>query len=395
MKVVGVTGTNGKTTTAWLVRDIFRNLGERAAYLGTLGFHTPDEQRELSNTTPNPVELYKLLAEARDKSVDVLAMEVSSHALAERRAEGVEYDAVVFTNLTQDHLDFHGSMEDYESAKSRLFIELPEQTEKTVIRCLNMDDPVGESWFEKLGATDYLTFSSADSSWDVYGGKVEVSIDRIGMDLYYSGGREFDQPLSVRAPLGGYFNVENLLAAITAALACGVPYNDLLMPLQNVRPVPGRFEPVQNSSGIGIIVDYAHTPDALAKVLDTARELTRGRLTCVFGCGGDRDRTKRPLMGAAASERADVCVLTSDNPRTEDPEAILRDVERGIRSGSDHVTIIDRREAVAHAIADAKPGDTVVIAGKGHENYQIIGRTKYPMDDRSLAREALEARCAR
>jgi UDP-N-acetylmuramoyl-L-alanyl-D-glutamate--2,6-diaminopimelate ligase len=398
MKVIGVTGTNGKTTTAWLIRDMLKALGLKAAYLGTLGFQLPDEERELNNTTPYAIELNELLAEARDKGVEAIAMEVSSHALAEKRVDGIEFDAAVFTNLTQDHLDFHGSMEEYEAAKLRLFTELPKQSTKKFVGGANGDDPVGHKWASSYGLFEYGAEREDEPWYGLVGTAHEVAVDHITMEIDTLG----QSSATFTAPLGGSYNVENLLSACAALLALRevtdfAPKSQTVLDLiaaaaSKVRPVPGRFEAVPNNDGIGILVDYAHTPDALEKLLDAVRPLTEGSIITVFGCGGDRDRNKRPKMAKAASERSNVTVVTSDNPRTEDPQAILDEVLTGILPGRESIDIIDRREAIAHAIKIAKPGDVVVIAGKGHENYQIIGRTKYPMDDRELAKEALALR---
>lgn len=396
MKVVGVTGTNGKTTTAWLIRDMLIALGLKAGYLGTLGFQIPGEERELGNTTPYPVELWSLLAEARDKGVEAMAIEVSSHALAEHRCEFVEFDAGVFTNLTQDHLDFHGSMEEYEAAKLRLFTELPKQTKKQFWSVLNADDPVGAKWDDGFEGPRWrfgIVPSESDlletpAEFDVRAFAEEIAVDHIRMEL-----TDFGEPNpKFTARLGGSYNVENLIAAISALVVLGHKLPEACQAAEQARPVPGRFEAVSNDFGIGILVDYAHTPDAVEKLLDAVRPLTKGKVITVFGCGGDRDRTKRPKMAKAASERSDVTVVTSDNPRTEDPQSILDEVLTGIVPGRESIDIIDRREAIAHAVKIAQPGDVVVIAGKGHENYQIIGRTKVPMDDRLMAKEALEAR---
>ncbi|HWD38672.1 MAG TPA: UDP-N-acetylmuramoyl-L-alanyl-D-glutamate--2,6-diaminopimelate ligase [Fimbriimonas sp.] len=382
MKVLGVTGTNGKTTTAWLLRDLLAHLGFRAAYLGTLGFHLPGEEREIDNTTPFAVQLYNLLAEARDKGVQALAMEASSHALAQHRLDGVEFDCGILTNITQDHLDFHGTMESYAEAKHRLFTGLPLQTQKRFVGAFNVDDPIGQRWaLEQNGPS--LTYGIKSSEVDLRGVPLLVAVDRIRMRLEYRGDVE------VEVPLGGSYNVENTLSAVAGLLATGFHLEEIAAVLPKVRPVPGRFEAVRNDRGIGILVDYAHTPDALEKLLDSVRDLNPSRIITVFGCGGDRDRTKRPKMARAASERSELTVVTSDNPRTEDPQAILDEVKTGVDVGRESVAILDRREAVAYAIGQAKPGDVVVIAGKGHENYQILGRTKHHMDDRELAREAL------
>lgn len=379
---VGVTGTNGKTTTAWLVRDLLQSLGRRASYLGTLGLQTPLESRELNNTTPFAVELYNLLDEVRGTS-DALAMEVSSHALDQRRSDGVEFDAVAFTNLTQDHLDYHGTMEAYEASKWRLMEALPQQTTKPTRRVINIDDPVGARWATRLPS---FTVSQRGSA-DLVGLAESVRVDQLLLSLQFQG-----ETIVSRVPLGGSYNVENTLVAAGIVLALGYPLTDVAEALARVRPVPGRFEPVPNELGLGILVDYAHTPDALEKLLAAVRPLTEGRVITVFGCGGDRDRSKRPRMARAASENSDLTVLTSDNPRTEDPVAILADVREGLVPGRESYEVVDRPEAIQLAVRLAQPGDVVVIAGKGHEDYQIIGRTKFPMDDRALARQAVEAR---
>jgi UDP-N-acetylmuramoyl-L-alanyl-D-glutamate--2,6-diaminopimelate ligase len=383
MTVIGVTGTNGKTTTAWLLRDMLNHVGKHAAYLGTLGLQTPESSRELNNTTPLAFELNNILAEVRDSGADVLAMEVSSHALEERRADGVEFDAAVFTNLTQDHLDFHGSMNAYGAAKLRLFTDLPKQTSKRFVGAINVDDPVGARWAREV-SVPLITYGLGGG--DLRGTPVSVLVDGITMELACKGER-----VRAEVTLGGNFNLYNCLSAAAGFMALGYSLQQAAEALEVVHPVPGRFEAVRNDKRIGVIVDYAHTPDALMKLLDSVRELKPHRIIAVFGCGGDRDRNKRPKMARATSERAELTVVTSDNPRTEDPNEIIKEVLSGIGPGRDVETIVDRREAIQFAVGAAKPGDIVVIAGKGHENYQIIGRAKYPMDDREMARDALEA----
>lgn len=384
MTVIGVTGTNGKSTTAWLLRDMLAAVGRKPAYIGTLGFSSPAGSRLLENTTPLPVELNNLIALAKSDGADSLAMEVSSHALEERRADAVEFDAAVFTNLTQDHLDFHGSMEAYEAAKFRIFTDLPKMSSKKFVAAINADDPVGQSWLQSV-ETPTITYGF--ESGDLRGQQIEVKVDRLRLLLKY-GGTEIEAV----AALGGAYNVSNCLSAAAGFLALGYPIHDAAKALGSVRPVPGRFEAVPNGLGFGVLVDYAHTPDALEKLLEAVRILDPKRIITVFGCGGDRDKNKRPKMAAAVSENSDKTIITSDNPRTEDPQTIIDEVAAGLAPGSDSAQIVDRREAIRHAIEAAVPGDIVVIAGKGHENYQIIGRTKYPMDDRVIAREALEAR---
>ena len=384
VKVIGVTGTNGKTTTAWLLRDMLSALHVRAGYLGTLGFEIPGESHELANTTPFSVELFAMLAEARDKGVEALAIEVSSHALAQHRIDGVDFDAAIFTNLSQDHLDFHGSMQEYADAKLRLFQELGSRSGKDFTAALNVDDSYGRRWADTLGVK-VLTYGQKKA--DLVGKALNVELERLSIELAYEG-----EEVVVEAGIGGTFNVANCLSAAAGMLALGYSLDEVSKAMPKVQPVPGRFEPVPNDKGIGIIVDYAHTPDALEKLLDAVRELRPCRILTVFGCGGDRDRAKRPKMAKAASTRSDLVFLTSDNPRTEDPEAILKEVEKGLVPGAEAFSIIDRREAIATAIRRANPGDVVVIAGKGHENYQIIGRTKSRMDDREIALDALATR---
>lgn len=395
LKVIGVTGTNGKTTTAWLIRDMLNELEIPCAYIGTLGFQRPGISRELSNTTPFSPDLNRMLAECVENGVQAVAMEVSSHALAERRADGVEFDVAVFTNLTQDHLDFHRTMEAYEAAKWRLFCDLPKQIQsgKEFKAAINVNDPVGRKWSEQIPSLRYGLVSKfgegvLPEGFDLVGFPYEIGVDRI--HLLVDSKTWSDQGFI--SNLGGGYNAENLMSAFASLIALDVEYHDACEAAKMVRPVPGRFEPVPNDSGISVLIDYAHTPDAVEKLLDNVRPLTKGRIITVFGCGGDRDKTKRPLMARAASERSDLTVVTSDNPRTEDPQSILDDIVKGIVPGKDSITIIDRPEAVAYAMKMANTGDVVVIAGKGHENYQIIGKTKHPMDDRELARAGLEAR---
>ena len=381
MMVVGVTGTNGKTTTAWVIRDMLVAAGRQAAYIGTLGIQTPKQERLLENTTPLPIEMNNLIAECAADGSDSLAMEVSSHALTEHRADGIEFDAAVFTNLTQDHLDFHGSMEEYEKAKLRLFTDFPPQSSKHFTAAINVDDPIGAKWFDNL-KTSKIAYGIDSGVLKCH--PEEIALDHLILNFCYSG-----RTVQTTAHLGGTFNVYNCLSAVAGFMAMGFTMDQAAEALTSAKPVPGRFEAVPNNKGIGIIVDYAHTPDALEKLLESTRKLEHKRIITVFGCGGDRDSNKRPKMARAASEFSDITVVTSDNPRTEDPQSILDQVAAGLVENKEAVKIIDRREAIKYAVDHAKPGDIVVIAGKGHENYQIIGRTKHPMDDRELAREAL------
>ncbi len=381
MKMVGVTGTNGKTTTAWIIRDMLQALGLSSGYLGTLGFQFPGHSIDLPNTTPFVVDLYNYLAEARDAGVQGMAIEVSSHALAQKRVEGIEFDVVVMTNLTQDHLDFHGSLQNYADAKWRLFSEFG-----SVFGCFNVDDSTVAGWNQKFGGAKIGYTTENRPAADLIGQPTKIAIDGIDLTLKYQG-----QSAKASSKLAGSYNVSNLVCACSALLGLGYSLDEVAHAVPSATPVPGRFESILNEKGIGVIVDYAHTPDALEKLLSAARPLTEKRLITVFGCGGDRDNTKRPLMARAASERSDLTVITSDNPRTEDPVKILEQVQSGIKKGKESVLIEDRIEAIYFAIKNAQPGDTVVIAGKGHEDYQIIGRTKIHLDDREIAREVLGA----
>lgn len=380
MKVIGVTGTNGKTTTAWLIRQM---LAGDSAYLGTLGFFLKDKEIPVANTTPFSLDLNRMLAQARESGITSLAMEVSSHALEQKRAHGLEFDAAVFTNLTQDHLDFHGTMEAYANAKRRLFTEIPRESNKEFTAALNTDDPTGAQWAREMKGR-VITYGF--QSGDLRGEALEVQVDRLTMKLSYQGAS-----CVAGASLGGTFNLWNCLSAVAGMVALGFPLEEAVQRLSGAAPAPGRFEAVPNHAGMTILIDYAHTPDALVKLLQAVRALPVGRIIAVFGCGGDRDRTKRPLMARAACEGADIVVATSDNPRTEDPYAILNEIYTGLLPGVESYLIVDRQEAITKAISLARPGDVVVIAGKGHENYQLIGREKTPFDDRVAALEALDA----
>ena len=381
IRIIGITGTNGKTTCAWMLRQALRAMGRNAAYLGTLGYQGGGELEELPNTTPFPVELWSLIQRAREEGISDLVMEVSSHSLEQDRVAGVRFNIGVFTNLSQDHLDYHGTIEEYASAKRLLFSAAYDDPFVAVI---NADDLMGSFW---LSEWENSAIAPAFLSYGFERGNVQGEILAV----------EFDQ-LAIRVAeqevlvgVGGTFNASNALTVVATLTAMGVKPKDAAKAMKAVTAVPGRFEAVPNETGIGIIVDYAHTPDALEKLLMSAQEVDHERLVCVFGCGGDRDATKRPQMAAISSRLADRTILTSDNPRTEDPMAILKGIERGIEPGANYVVVPDRRAAIEQAVQEAAKGDLIVIAGKGHETYQILGREKIPFDDREIAREA----CAR
>ncbi|HEY1909584.1 MAG TPA: UDP-N-acetylmuramoyl-L-alanyl-D-glutamate--2,6-diaminopimelate ligase [Vicinamibacterales bacterium] len=387
MRVVGITGTNGKTTTAYLLAAIFEAAGVRSGLLGTVGYRIGDTTREATRTTPEAPEVQALLREMVDRGCGACAMEVSSHALSLRRVDGITFAAAVFTNLTRDHLDFHADMDEYFRAKRRLFEMLPHDAPSL----LNVDDPRGSSLFDVGGRP--VTYG-INRPADISPGPLSFSLDGLSFDVRTPRGT-----LHVRSKLVGRPNVYNVLAAVSTAVALDVPFDAIERGLQGLEGVPGRFQKVSGANDeVTVIVDYAHTDDALRNLLETARPLTRGRLVTVFGCGGDRDRTKRPLMGVVAGRLSDVIVITSDNPRSEDPGRIIEEIQRGITpdtrkdTGQPLIAIVDRRAAIARAIEIARPGDLVLIAGKGHEKYQVIGDRVLPFDDVEVAREALARR---
>jgi len=387
MRVIGITGTNGKTTTAYLVASIFDAAGVRCGLLGTVGYRIGDEVREATRTTPEAPEVQALLREMVDRQCGACAMEVSSHALSLRRVDAITFAAGIFTNLTRDHLDFHADMDDYFRAKRRLFEMLPPGAPSLI----NLDDPRGASLVEAGGRPVTYAINRAA---DVTPGPLAFTLNGLSFDVRTPRGT-----LHVTSKLVGRPNVYNILAAVSAATALDVPFDAIERGLASLDGVPGRFQVVSDAKDeVTVVVDYAHTDDALRNLLETARPLAHGRLITVFGCGGDRDRTKRPLMGAVAGRLSDLIVITSDNPRSEDPNRIIEEVQRGITpdtrrdSAQRLMTIVDRRAAIAKAIELARPGDVVLVAGKGHEKYQVIGDRTLPFDDVAVAREALVRR---
>ncbi len=381
LELVGVTGTNGKTTTSFLADAALRAAGHTTGLIGTVQYRVGPRLAEAVRTTPESADLQALLAEMVAAGCSHAVMEVSSHSLALERVHGCRFRVAVFTNLTRDHLDFHGDMESYFAAKRRLFVELLRDDGTAV---LNADD-------DRCAA---LAAAARGRAWTF---SLERPADLVaeGLELGLEGTRFLARtplgPVEVRSPLLGRFNAENLLAALGAALAAGVPPEAAAAGLGSVSGVPGRLERVEAGQGFLVVVDYAHTDDALRNLLETVRGLQPRRVITVFGCGGDRDRTKRPLMGAVAARLSDVVVVTSDNPRSEPPEAILDEILLGMggRSRAEQHALVDRREAIARALELAGPGDVVVIAGKGHETYQTVRDRNLPFDDRLVARELL------
>lgn len=381
MRVIGITGTNGKTTTAWILRQALTNLGRSAHYLGTLGYHDGRSVQTGANTTPFPVDLWNTLQRALAAGATDFVLEASSHALLERRLSAVSFDAGVYLNLSRDHLDFHGTMEAYAESKKLLFTECAAGGRKPFTGVINRGDSVGESW---LGDLPCRVFSFGEVGADIFVARMNVTAQSAKLAWQFD-----SQTGELTAPLGGTFNAQNVAAAFATLCAMGHDPHEVSTALMQTVAAPGRFEPVPNDRRFDVIIDYAHTPDALDVLLAAARDVARSRVICVFGCGGDRDPGKRPLMAASAARASDVVILTSDNPRTESPAKIIADAKQGIPDGSTFEVVVDRREAIHRAIQLAQPGDVVVIAGKGHEDYQIIGRTKHPFDDRQVAREAL------
>jgi UDP-N-acetylmuramoyl-L-alanyl-D-glutamate--2,6-diaminopimelate ligase len=386
MRVVGITGTNGKTTTSYLTSAMFEAAGISCGLMGTVTYRIGGQAFDATRTTPEAPELQGFMRRMVSSGSRACVMEVSSHALALRRVDGIEFAAGVFTNLTRDHLDFHGDMESYFAAKRRLFEMLPESAPAIV----NVDDPRGTSLIEVV--TRPVTYAIHKTA-DVTPGALTYSLEGLDFDINTPAGR-----VHVTSKLVGKPNVYNILAAVATAASLDVPVRAIEQGLQDLPGVPGRFE-VASIAGddITVLVDYAHTDDALRNLLETARPMATRRLITVFGAGGDRDRTKRPLMGMVAARLSDVVVITSDNPRNEDPVRIIEEVKRGAdaevrQSNAEVLTVMDRRDAIVEAVSRAQAGDVVLIAGKGHEKYQeAAGRTSV-FDDVAVAREALEAR---
>lgn len=384
LQLIGVTGTNGKTTTTHLIEYFLTESQKKAGILGTLYTRWAGYEKIASHTTPFAVDLQQQLADAVQANNQYMVMEVSSHSLAQGRVKLCPFQVSVFTNLTQDHLDFHKDMEDYFSAKALLFSE--EYLKGKAI--INKDDPYGVRLLDQLKDKAW-SYSVHDSSADFYTSNLTYTARGVKGTLHTP-----EREIDFLSPLVGQFNLANLLAGIATGIYLGLDLDVLVKIIPNFSGVPGRMERVEINSNqdISVIVDYAHTPDSLENLLTASRPFIQGKMICVFGCGGDRDRTKRPKMGKIASELADITVVTSDNPRTENPQAILEDVLQGIIPSVTPLVFADRAEAIRTAILTAKAGDGVLIAGKGHEDYQILGTEKIHFDDREQARLALQLR---
>jgi len=383
----GVTGTNGKTTTAFLIHHVMKTEWHRAGLLGTVLVDDGETVSSATHTTPDPVALLQLIARMRDHGCRGVAMEVSSHGIHQKRVASIGFDACVFTNLSQDHLDYHGTMDAYFRAKADWFHALAADPRgKKTVAVINTDDSFGAELADELDGKMPLIRFGFGVHCDFRANNFMQSARGMEFELSTKG-----KSYLVRAPLIGRFNAYNLLAALAAAHACGIRPREAVAALAHAPQVPGRMENVGNAGGATVFVDYAHTPDALENACRTLKELNPRRLITVFGCGGDRDRGKRPLMAAAAARHSDACVLTSDNPRSEDPLAILREIEAGI-GGKNHLSIVDRSEAISFAVQNSLSGDIILIAGKGHETSQQFSDHAIEFDDRKHAAKALRER---
>ena len=393
MRVIGITGTNGKTSISYMLRAMLRGMGCRVGLIGTIQIMIEDQVLPIHNTTPDIVELQHTLAMMCEQNIDYVVMEVSSHALALNRVAGIEFDTAVFTNLTQDHLDFHKTLENYKLAKAKLFELVSSQQHvkngKTAV--VNIDDAAGQTMLEHAQCR-HITYG-IDNPATLQAADIQVLADGAQFNIKIG-----DSVLPLKLHITGIFNVYNVMAAIGAAMAEGVPAPVIKTCMEEFTSVPGRFELVRGGQDFAVIVDYAHTPDGLENILNTARRIAKKRIITVFGCGGDRDNTKRPIIGRIAAQLSDVIIATSDNPRSEDPQRILDMVVAGVEEAAGHKmheAIIDRREAIFHAVDIAEKDDIVIIAGKGHENYQILNEGTIHFDDKEVAMEAIQAKKAK
>ncbi|MCD7033895.1 UDP-N-acetylmuramoyl-L-alanyl-D-glutamate--2,6-diaminopimelate ligase [Metabacillus sp. GX 13764] len=384
LHLIGVTGTNGKTTVTHLIEKVQRAAGKETGMIGTMYIKIGDETEEVKNTTPDSLTLQKTFRKMADRGVDSAVMEVSSHALHLGRVHGCDYDVAVFTNLTQDHLDYHKSMEAYKNAKGLLFAQLGSRFDlhKPKFAVLNQDDPASEE-YKHMTSAHILTYG-IDSRADVMAKNIEMTASGTKFDLVTP-----EETAALEIKLIGKFSIYNILACTGACLASGIPLSVIKGALEGMEGVRGRFEVVDGGQPFAVIVDYAHTPDSLENVLKTIRQFAAGKVFTVVGCGGDRDRTKRPIMARVAAAYSDEPIFTSDNPRSESPEAILKDMEQGVQ-GEHYHSISNREQAISFAIANAKENDVVLIAGKGHETYQIIGSQVFDFDDREAALKAIK-----
>lgn len=384
MDVVGITGTNGKTTTAYLVEALLQRVNRHPALFGTVEYRFGDIRQPAATTTPGALFLARKISEARDLGADSVVMEVSSHALAQGRIEGIEFAVGLMTNLTQDHLDFHETMEEYRRAKHLFFTKY-----KPRMAVFNLDDPTARDFSREHDGKQITYALGSESGADIAPQSLRIDANSIEMLINFPGGIVE----RLKSPLRGRFNASNLLAAASAGFALGLAPKAIVAGLAEMRGAPGRFESVEAGQPFGVYVDYAHTPDAVERILENVRAITTGRVIAVQGCGGDRDPKKRPIMGALLGRLADYSIITNDNPRTEDPSKIAVAMEEGIRSTAlpeVYEVCLDRREAIRRALERARPGDSVVVAGKGHETYQEVNKVRHHFDDREVVRAICE-----
>lgn len=400
--LIGITGTNGKTTTTYLIEGIMNAAGLPAAVLGTISYRFGEIVLESTHTTPESTDLQAALKQLADAGAKSFVMEVSSHSLEQKRVDGCHFDVGIFSNLTRDHLDYHGSMESYLSSKSRFFSELlrPDAFKPLRLAAINMDDPSAAA-VRGVAACPVITYGTENSN-DVYGVGIKLGVTGISGEIQTPKGR-----FHFSSKLLGRFNLSNILAAVSAGIALDLPLSAIKTGIEGHLPVPGRMERVENERGVVCLVDYAHTGDALENVLSTIKEIAEGRIITVFGCGGDRDNGKRPIMGGVAAKWSDLAIVTADNPRTEEPLQILMQIKAGISPLGIHeyspAEMVDgfaekgftvcenRREAICLAVRLARSGDIILLAGKGHEDYQIVGTTKHHFDDREEAATAFRS----
>ncbi|HHY82698.1 MAG TPA: UDP-N-acetylmuramoyl-L-alanyl-D-glutamate--2,6-diaminopimelate ligase [Clostridiales bacterium] len=372
----GVTGTNGKTTTTYMIKSILEQSGKKTGLIGTITNMIGDRKIPAERTTPESPDLQKLFHEMLQEKADAAVMEVSSHSLELSRVVGCIFEVGIFTNLTQDHLDFHGTLDNYREAKAKLF-------DQSRIAVINVDDESGRMILDRLEshAFTYGIYKPAD----IFARDIEITAEGVSFNLHILGGK-----IGVNLRIPGIFSVYNALAAASACYAAGVSLDDIQAGLESIRGVPGRFELLDTGTDYSVILDYAHTPDGLENILKTARDLTQGRIVTLFGCGGDRDSAKRPLMGEVTGKYSDFCIVTSDNPRSEDPMKIINDILPGLKkTGCPYIVIEDRRQAIEYALKNAKKNDVIILAGKGHETYQQIKGKTIHFDEKEIVAEIL------
>ncbi len=380
MRLVGVSGTKGKTTTSFLLKSILERAGYKTGLIGTTGNMIGEEKIPSNLTTPDPIDLHRCFRQMRDAGVEAVSMEVSAHAIDMHRLDGLTFEAACYTNLSQDHLDYFQTMENYFNTKKSFFMH-----GAVLNAALNADDETSEKIVEDI-KVPYLTYGISANA-DVFARDIEISEDGVGFAILLRG----LENMTVHMQMTGMFNVYNALAAASLAMIMGIDKEAIKAGLESVRAVPGRIEMLDTHTPYKVILDYSHSPDALENILSTVRAFTRNRVISLFGCGGDRDQSKRPIMGEISGKLADFSILTSDNPRTENPDAILRAIEKGIlKTGGKYTLIESRRDAIRHALSMARDGDVVVLAGKGHETYQDIMGVKRPFDEKVVVRELLE-----